>query len=190
MREGRKADSTLVDVQKIHPGILVDLKYATADNFTRKKIYHFHRCFLQNKVAVALGKVQTKLESMNLGLKVWDGFRPPSAQRKLWEACPNERFVAHPSKGSCHSRGASVDVTLVTKDKKELLMPSAFDDFSEKACLHYKDAPEIALKHRDLLHRVMHEEGFLSYEWEWWHFNFQGWEQFPPITTFEFNIIR
>jgi zinc D-Ala-D-Ala dipeptidase len=181
--------SSLVDVTTLHPNIRVELKYASTENFTRKAIYNFTRCFLQREVALALAKVQTSLEELSLGLKVWDGYRPVAAQWKLWESCPDPRFVRHPAIGSCHSRGASVDVTLVTKEGCDLIMPSDFDDFSERASVHYLKAPQEALKNRDLLQKAMQNAGFLRYELEWWHFDFHTWESFPLISDFHENLI-
>lgn len=179
--ETHEGASNLVDVQTIDANIHVELKYATKDNFTGQVIYTFDRCFLQREAAVALSGAQKRLEALGLGLKVWDGFRPIWAQRKLWEACPDDRFVSPPYKGSHHSRGTAVDVTLVTKEGIDLLMPSGFDDFSEKASLRYQKASAAALRNRDLLQSVMKEAGFLSYDLEWWHFNFKDWEKFSPI---------
>lgn len=176
-----KANMELIDVQSLIPRIFVDLKYATPDNFTGTRVYEFHRCFLLKEAALKLAEVQAELESMGLGLKIWDGFRPIETQWKFWELVSDERYVADPRKGGRHTRGTAVDVTLVTKEGRELFMPSAFDDFSEKASRDYQEASEEAIRNRELLQEVMEKHGFVGYANEWWHFDFIGWENYPPI---------
>lgn len=170
----------LVDIQSFLPQVQVDLKYATADNFTGQIVYDFTHCLVLKEVAIQLGKVQEELESQGLGLKIWDGFRPMAAQWKFWEIIPDERYVSDPRKGGRHTRGTAVDITLITKDGKELLMPSSFDDFSEKAHRNYEEAPEEAIKNRELLQKVMEKHGFIGLPTEWWHFDLVGWENHPP----------
>ncbi|MES2199286.1 MAG: M15 family metallopeptidase [Chlamydiota bacterium] len=179
--EQRTIDSGLVDIKLISANIQVDLKYATADNFTGQVVYDFQDCFVSREVALRLSDVQAELEMMGLGLKIWDGFRPMAAQWKFWELVPDERYVSNPLKGGRHTRGTAVDVTLVTKDHKELVMPSAFDDFSEKAHRNYKEGSEESLKNSFLLQEVMERHGFIGMPTEWWHFDLIGWESFPPI---------
>ncbi len=173
----------LVDIQTINPNICIDLKYATADNFTGQVIYGFNQCFVLESVAKALNEVQQELESLGLGLKVWDGYRPLAAQWKFWEICPDPRYVADPREGGRHTRGTAVDATLVDAKGQELVMPTGFDDFSEKAHCHYKGASEEATRNRDLLRSVMEKHGFDTPppEWatEWWHFDFKGWRDQP-----------
>lgn len=173
--------SGLVDLQTVIPHIQVDLKYATADNFTGQVVYDFDHCFLLNRAALALKDVQAELEPLGLGLKVWDGFRPVAAQWRFWEIMPDERYVSDPRKGGRHTRGTAVDVTLITKDARELPMPTGFDDFSEKAHRNYMGASEEAIKNRQLLQEVMERHGFIGIQSEWWHFDLIGWENYPPI---------
>lgn len=177
----------LVDIQSVIPRIQVDLKYATADNFTGQIVYDFQCCLLLREAALRLRDVQDELETMGLGLKIWDGYRPVAAQWKFWELVPDERYVSDPRKGGRHTRGTAVDVTLITKEGQELLMPSAFDDFSEKAHRNYMDAPPEAIQNRELLQRVMENHGFVGLKTEWWHFDMVGWENFPPIGVSNLN---
>lgn len=180
--QGDEASSYgLVDIQSVIPQIQVDLKYATADNFTGQIVYNFQCCLLHKEAALLLRDVQDELETMGLGLKIWDGYRPVEAQWRFWELVPDERYVSDPRKGGRHTRGTAVDVTLMTKEGQELLMPSAFDDFSEKAHLNFMDAPEEAIRNRELLQHVMKKHGFVGIPTEWWHFDMIGWEKFPPI---------
>lgn len=173
--------SDLVDVKSFIPTIQVDLKYATTDNFTGEIVYDFHHCLLRKEAALKLRDVQAELQTRDLGLKIWDGFRPMSAQWKFWELIPDERYVSDPRKGGRHTRGTAVDVTLITKDGQELLMPSDFDDFSEKAHQDYKGANNEAIKNRELLKKTMERHGFVGLPTEWWHFDLVGWQNFPPL---------
>ncbi len=174
--------SELVDVQLMVPHIQVDLKYATADNFTGQIVYDFQQCLVLEEVAIGLQKVQAELETIGLGLKIWDGFRPMAAQWKFWELVPDERYISHPAKGGRHTRGTAVDVTLVSKDGQELLMPSGFDDFSEKAHRDYRGATEEEMANRELLQTVMEKHGFVGFATEWWHFDLIGWEKRLPLS--------
>lgn len=171
----------LVDIQTIIPGIQVDLKYATEDNFTGQVVYDFNCCLLVQEAAFCLMDVQTELETVGLGLKVWDGYRPMEAQWKFWELVPDERYVSDPRKGGRHTRGTAVDLTLVTKEGEELPMPSAFDDFSEKAHRDYMGASLEATQNRDFLQEVMERHGFQGLPSEWWHFDLEGWGDYPPL---------
>lgn len=171
----------LVNIQTLNPNIRVFMPYATTKNFTGQKVYEKAVCYLRKEVAEKLNKVQKKLEKMGLGLLVWDGYRPLSVQKKFWELVPDENYVANPAKGSRHNRGAAVDLTLVTLDDTELEMPSEFDDFSEKAHRDYMNCSAQALKNRQLLQDVMHEEGFEGWHNEWWHFDAHGWQQYALL---------
>jgi len=177
--EGRQME--LIHIKSVIPSIQIDLKYATPDNFTGKLVYEFHECFLLREAALRLAEVQAELESRGLGLKIWDGFRPVAAQWKFWELVPDERYVSDPRKGGRHTRGTAVDLTLITKDGQELVMPSDFDDFSEKAHRDYQEASEEAISNRELLREVMERHGFVGLPTEWWHFDLIGWQDCPPI---------
>lgn len=175
----------LVDVQTLHPGIRIDLRYATKDNFTKQAVYPPTRCYLRRFAAERLAAVQRDLEAMGLGLKIWDAYRPLSVQKKFWALVPDERYVASPVKGSRHNRGAAVDLTLVDRDGKELEMPTKFDDFTEAAGINAPCSPT-ATEHRQLLQRVMKAHDFQVLPTEWWHFDALGWEKYPVTdVTFE-----
>jgi zinc D-Ala-D-Ala dipeptidase len=171
----------LIDIQIINSRIILDMRYATTNNFTGYKIYDHGTCYVCKPVALKLDMVQKELESKGLGLKIWDGYRPLSAQRKLWAILPDERYVANPAQGSKHNRGTVVDVTVVDTNGNELLMPTEFDSFTPKAHRDYIDLPEEALVNRQLLHDVMAKYGFIGWPNEWWHFDDQHWEQYPIL---------
>ena len=110
-------------------------------------------------------------------IKVWDAYRPLNVQRKLFEACPINDFVAKPPDKPItsgfrprHNNGMAVDITLVDKYGNELEMPSGFDDFSEKARFSSKAMTKEARRNVDYLHEVMLSVGFKAYDAEWWHF--------------------
>lgn len=177
----RLGEAQLIDVHAVIPQIQVELKYATPDNFTGQIIYPFHNCLLLEETIAQLCKVQAVLEPMGLGLKIWDGFRPISAQWKFWELVPDPTYVYDPRKGGRHPRGTAVDLTLISKEGTELPMPSAFDDFSEKAHKDYKGATAEETANRELLRSVMEEHGFVGDKHEWWHFDLIGWEDYPVL---------
>jgi len=172
-------DFELIDVQKNHPQILCDIKYATKDNFAGQRLYREAACFLRKAVAHKLAAVQASLEKQALGLKIWDGYRPLSVQKIFWEILPDERYVANPAIGSKHNRGAAVDVTLVDLYGKELPMPTPFDDFSIKAHRDYNDLSEEVRANRELLEDTMVEHGFIPFPTEWWHFDDADWQLYP-----------
>ena len=173
----------LVNLKDVIPNIKVHLYYATEDNFTKAILYNSDKCYLLKEAAEKLKLVQEDLEKQGFGLKVWDGYRPLSAQKKMWKVCPDPRYVADPKKGSVHNRGASVDVTLIDlKTGEEVEMPTAFDDFSEKASIDYtKGISEKAIEHRSILQKSMQKHGFQLFKTEWWHFNYQGFEKYEVL---------
>jgi D-alanyl-D-alanine dipeptidase len=176
---GKVAD--IVDIKKMNPRIIVDMKYATEDNFTKKRLYDSNTCFLRKSTAAKLDAVQKELEGMNLGLKVWDCYRPLAVQQILWAILPDERYVANPKKGSRHNRASSVDLTLVDSQGKELQMPTGFDDFSPRAYHHFQELPDQAIRNRELLKGLMEKAGFIPLSEEWWHYDDQEWMQFDMM---------
>ena len=162
---------TFVRVTDHIPDIKVDLRYASDDNFTGHTIYRFQDAWLRYGTVCKLKKAQEILSAQNLSLLIWDAFRPAAAQFKLWEVYPCDGFVANPEKGfSPHTRGHTVDVTLIDSEGNLLEMPSEFDDFSSCANRDYSDATEAARNNALLMERTMAACGFRPYSEEWWHF--------------------
>lgn len=162
----------LVRVKDIIPSVYVELVYATPNNFMGQCIYTFREAYLRLNTAKKLETAQSFLLERGYSIKILDAFRPVEAQFKLWEIMPNDDFVANPNKGfSKHSRGCSVDITLVTENGEELEMPSPFDDFTGKGKRDYSSASPEAKKHILLLEEAMSRAGFNAYINEWWHFN-------------------
>jgi D-alanyl-D-alanine dipeptidase len=173
--------STIVNIQSVNPHVVLDIRYATTNNFTGKKVYDSANCLLRASTARKLSDAQRELERSGLGLKVYDCYRPLAVQRKFWSLVPDERYVANPAKGSRHNRGAAVDLTLVDRNGQELPMPTPFDDFTDKAHRDYTQLPPEALKNRALLEEVMTRHGFVGLPTEWWHFDDADWPSYPII---------
>ena len=165
--------SDFVRVREYIPDIEVELVYATDGNFTGKVIYDFSDAWLRYGTVKKLAAAQETLKKQGFQLKIWDAFRPVSAQYKLWKICPDARYVANPNKGfSSHSRGNTVDVTLVDTDGNNVAMPTGFDDFSRLADRNYADVKgKNAVSNAKLLERTMKDCGFVPYSGEWWHFS-------------------
>ena len=177
------APEDFVRVLDYIPSARQELLYATDRNFTGQVIYDFTDAYLRYGTVKKLIAVSEDLAQLGLSLKIWDGFRPVSAQFRLWEVCPDPAFVANPQKGhSSHSRGNTVDITLVDTDGNELEMPTGFDDFSKKADRDYSDCTETAASHAELLEILMEKHGFRGYSAEWWHFS--DTDEYPVEETF------
>ena len=188
----RKAD--LVEVVKLDPTIRLDVRYATPNNFTGRPVYRQARAFLQRPAAEALVRVNRALHDEGYGLLVFDGYRPWSVTKLFWQITPKDKrergFVANPAKGSKHNRGAAVDLSLYDlATGKEVEMPSAYDEFSDRADPDYAGGTSEQRSRRDLLRAEMEREGFSVDPGEWWHFNYRGWEQYP-ILDIAFEDIR
>lgn len=171
----------LIDLEKLLPEAVFDIRYATDNNFTKKIVYPAARCFLEEQAAYALRKVQDNLNTRQLRLKIFDGYRPLSVQRIFWSLVPDERYVANPAKGSRHNRGCAIDLTLVDAQGKELPMGTEFDDFTERAHRICKDLKPEERANRLLLEKLMTQQGFIGLPTEWWHFDFKDWEKYPLL---------
>ena len=175
----------LVDVEELIPGIVVDLKYASDDNFIGHPLYDGQTALLQRPVAESLTRVQEALKARGAGLILYDAYRPWWVTWLFWEAMPvsARTYLADPAKGSRHNRGCAVDVGLVDLDSGEpLSMPSGFDEFTERAHVGYR-APADEARHRDLLIGCMEQEEFSVYSKEWWHFDHDCWGSYPVMNV-------
>jgi zinc D-Ala-D-Ala dipeptidase len=170
--------SGLVEVRDLDPTIVVDLIYATDQNFTKQVLYNLEVCLLRRGTAEKLADVNTEVASKGYRIKVWDAFRPNSAQEIMWGEESNRIYVADPKVGSNHNRGASVDVTLVDQYGNELEMPTGFDVFDETASRSYTGMTEEARNNMDYLTEVMVKHGFRPIQSEWWHFNDADFKQY------------
>lgn len=176
------AAQALVDLRTLDAGWQYDIRYATKVNFTGEQLYPMAGAWLQRGAARALQAVQRDLRREGLGLKIYDGYRPLHVQQKMWDLIRDERYVSNPAKNAGrHTRGTAVDVTLVDLRGRELPMPTPYDDFTEKAHRAGKGVPAEALRNSQKLERAMVRHGFIPYPFEWWHFDFRGWEKYPPL---------
>ena len=172
----------LVDLSLVVPTIRVELRYATANNFTHTRIYAVDaRCLVRPEVATRLDKVQRALAKERLGVLVYDCWRPLAAQQKLWAARPDPRYVADPKRGSRHGRGAAVDVTLVDDRGHELEMPTPWDDATARAHRDSVAATPAAIANRARLEAAMEAAGFVGLSTEWWHFDARGWPRYAQL---------
>jgi D-alanyl-D-alanine dipeptidase len=165
-------ENKMVDLRKAIPEIKLDLKYATPQNFMHQKLYPpLHTTFLRKPAVDNLKIIVRELKQQNLGIKIFDAYRPYSITEKMWEKVKDDRYAAGPAKGSGHNRGAAVDLTLIDlKTGKELPMGTGFDNFSDTAHPDFKNLPSGILKNREILKNVMEKYGFKQLSTEWWHF--------------------
>jgi len=161
----------LVRVADACPGVVVDMRYASERNVFGVRLYDGDEAWLLAGAARKLAIAAALAAEESRTLVVLDAYRPLAAQARMWEAIPEPGFVAPPSRGSNHNRGAAVDVTLADADGLELPMPSGFDEFSERASRAYRGGDPAALANSDALRGYMEEAGFKAYDGEWWHFN-------------------
>jgi zinc D-Ala-D-Ala dipeptidase len=173
----------LVDLGSFIPGALLDIRYATADNFMKTTLYPVAKAYLRRPAAEALRDVQRELQQHGLGLKIYDGYRPYRVTEAMWEPIRNPDYVADPAKGSRHNRGAAVDLTLVDASGRELPMPTAYDDFTTRARHDFDDLPADAIANRARLRDVMTRHGFELLPSEWWHYDYSGWQQFELMNV-------
>jgi zinc D-Ala-D-Ala dipeptidase len=163
----------MIELKTFIPSLIYDLRYATKNNFTHKRLYkNTVETFVRLPVVKALRQVQNDLAQKGYGLKVFDAYRPYSVTQKMWELIHDERYVANPSKGSGHNRGLAIDVTLVhLNDKTELDMGTGFDNFTDTAHQTFKNLSADVLANRKLLKETMEKYGCHALETEWWHYS-------------------
>ena len=163
----------MVELKKMIPGLVYDLRYSTKNNFMHQQLYnHSGTSFLRFLPASNLYKIQKELQTKGYGLKIFDAYRPYSITQKMWELIHDDRYVADPSKGSGHNRGLAVDLTIIELSTgKELDMGTGFDNFTDSAHHSFKALPPSVLTNRQLLRSTMEAFGFKALETEWWHYS-------------------
>lgn len=172
----------LVNLMEFIPGVVLDIRYATANNFTGRPVYNEAAAFTRLPVAKALKAVQTELNKKGLGLKIFDAYRPYAITVKFYEIAADTTYVADPRKGSRHNRGCAVDLTLINlKTGLELEMPTDYDSFTPQASANYNNLPLKKLNNCKLLRDTMERHGFKVYSSEWWHFDYTGWQNFELL---------
>jgi CubicO group peptidase (beta-lactamase class C family)/D-alanyl-D-alanine dipeptidase len=179
----------LVDLTSLDTTIKLDIRYAGTNNFLGVPFYKKASAYLQRPAAAALGRAHKKLAEHGLGLLIHDAYRPWYVTKMFWDATPEtfHLFVADPQQGSRHNRGCAVDLTLCDlKTGRPVDMVSGYDEFSDRAFADYPGGSSQQRCYRDLLRRIMEDEGFSVYPAEWWHFDFRDWRRYPIMNvTFE-----
>jgi D-alanyl-D-alanine dipeptidase len=166
------------------PGIIMDLRYATANNFMHKKLYPANTkiSFLRKVVFRALDSVAAELSHRGFVLVIFDAYRPYRITVDLWIPIQDERYAANPAKGSGHNRGIAVDLTLADSKTHQLLpMPTGFDSFSDSAHQDFNGTDPKRISNRELLKQIMVKYGFIPLSTEWWHFSWPCPEKFEVM---------
>ncbi len=176
------SNKELVDLEEKIPDIILDIRYATTNNFTKKKIYNLSKAYLRKPVAESLLKAQMEFKTLGYSIKIYDAYRPYSATVKFYNIIKDLRYVASPKKGSRHNKGCALDLTLVdNKYKIELKMPTEYDSFQKEA---WSDAPvsdPTQRENRNTLIRVLARYGFQVNRSEWWHFDYKLCKNFEIL---------
>jgi D-alanyl-D-alanine dipeptidase len=142
-------------------------------------MYNQARAFARKPVIDQLKKIQAALKTKGYGLKIYDAYRPYAITIAFWEKASDKAFVANPAKGSKHNRGCAVDLTLINlKTGKDIPMPTPYDSFAPEAAPHFQNLPKEIIKNRDLLISTMQANGFKVINNEWWHFDFNSWQDY------------
>lgn len=176
-------DIPLVDIKRVAPTIMVELRYATPNNIAGRALYapNMH-ALTRPEVAIRLIAAERLLQRYSYHLKIWDAYRPRAAQVMLWEASRNNEYVANPDAGagSLHTWGLAVDATLVDMSNRTVTMPTDFDDFTPAAMWKYQGSDPAIRSHLNLLQIAMRDAGFYGLRSEWWHFTIDEWQKFLP----------
>jgi D-alanyl-D-alanine dipeptidase len=179
---GENPDRELIDLNEFVPGLVLDIRYATTNNFTGEKIYNLSRAYARRPVAEALKKIQADLKKTGLGIKIFDAYRPYKATVKFYEVYHDTTYVASPYRGSRHNRGCALDLTVIDlRTGEELKMPTGYDSFKKEAWPSTPVSDPEIRKNRALLIAAMQKHGFKVNSSEWWHFDFIGWQKYDVL---------
>ena len=170
------------NVVTLDPQIIVDLRYATTDNFTHQVVYDFTTAIVRTGTAYKLARASAAVRAQGYRLKIWDAYRPVSAQRRLFEVYPDPEFVAKPDPNFSHQKGVTLDLTLTDAAGNECPMPTAFDDFTPLA---HRDAPRTKVQdhYYQILNQAMMAAGFVGYENEWWDYRDADMDAYAPLAA-------
>lgn len=181
-----KTASDLVELTDLDPTIKLDIRYAGNNNFMGTTFYRQARAFLQRPAAEAMVRAHQKLKEQGYGLMIYDAYRPWYVTKMFWEATPEDKkiFVADPEKGSRHNRGCAVDLTLYDLKTGEVItMLAGYDEMTERSYPYYIGGTDRQRWHRELLRETMEAEGFSVYDFEWWHFDYGAWQDYPIMNV-------
>ncbi len=174
----------LVDLATLDSTIRFDIRYATTNNFLGSVFYSTAHAFLQRPAAEAMLRAHQKLRALGYGLLIHDGYRPWYVTKTFWDATPpwQRWMVANPANGSRHNRGCAVDLTIYDlRTGKPLDMGGTYDEATERSYPDYPVTTDLQRWRRELLRRVMEDEGFTRNFDEWWHFDYKDWRQYPIL---------
>jgi len=172
----------LVPITEANHRVRLSLAYGTAENFTGAPIYRRAACYLHSDAAEALARAADAAAALGLTLKIFDAFRPAEAQWKMWRHTPDPEFLADPRRGSPHSRGVAVDLTLVDGEGRELEMGTGFDAFTPLSHHGNLQVSAAAQRNRHLLLGLMSAAGWGFYKYEWWHYQLFGARRYPLLS--------
>ncbi len=171
----------LVEITPERHDVVIALAYATPQNLTGKPLYRQARCYLHPEAEARLVRAVALARALGLRLKLLDAFRPSEAQWLLWNACPDPEFLADPRRGSPHSRGTALDLTLIDAAGAALDMGTAFDAFTPLSHHANTEIPLAAQRNRFLLLGLMSAAGWDFYGNEWWHYQLFNSRQYPLL---------
>jgi zinc D-Ala-D-Ala dipeptidase len=175
-----------VDLTSLLNHAQFEIKYASEDNFTGKKIYDCPACYVRKELSAGIVSIEQQAYELGLGLLIYDCYRPSVYQQRLWDVKPDPRYVMPPSKGSNHSRGIAIDLTLFELESGELLdMGTDFDHLGAESHRDHPKLSEAAKANRELLLQLMRNNNFNSIRTEWWHFDYKN-KNFP-VESFTWN---
>lgn len=179
-------DTTFVNLKEYDANFVLDMKYATLNNFLKTKVYDCAECYLRYKTVRNLINANKEFQLKSYSIKIFDCYRPLDVQKKMWELVPNPDYVANPKTGSIHNRGGAVDITIVDANGKELDMGTEFDFFGPEAAHNYEKVSNQVKINRAYLKQVMLSNNFKSFDSEWWHYNLID-SQKDPIANFKWK---
>lgn len=174
---------SLIELTESTHDIVLDMRYATPNNFTNQVIYDSADCFLHQDAVPCLEKAIKLAKAQGLRLKILDAYRPQYAQERLWEVCPDPDYIAPPTTGSNHTRGVAIDLTLIDKDGKELDMGTPFDSFLKASHHGTTEISAEAARNRYTLLGIMMSAGWYLNLNEWWHYQLLKSQEYPLITS-------
>jgi D-alanyl-D-alanine dipeptidase len=173
---------TLVPITPESHGVAIELKYGTSDNFTGRAVYRRPACYLHADAEILLGRAVDLAARQGLGVKIFDAFRPSEAQWRLWHHTPDPEFLADPRRGSPHSRGVAIDMTLIDGGGRALDMGTAFDAFTPLSHHGNAQVSALAQRNRHLLLGLMTAAGWDFFRNEWWHYQLFNSRRYPVLS--------
>ncbi len=171
----------LIEITPASHGMELDLAYGTENNFTGRPVYGWAACYLHEEAEEKLSRARDLAGALGLGFRIFDAFRPSEAQWVLWNHTPDPDFLADPRRGSPHSRGVAVDLTLIDDGGRALEMGTEFDAFMPQSHHGRTDISTAAQRNRAILLGLMSAAGWDFYGKEWWHYQLFNSRDYPVL---------